>query len=121
LRELTRAHRFAAVRRRRLAFFFAALHVGLDGAREQKHGEDDGDGDGRDDTGLDLPPVVNHSADCSLVDELVQAVPALAAELADGPCGGGERKRQKQQVSGHTHGDEAAFGDVGEHGRDVEA
>src|SRR5208337_5022591 len=49
----------------------------------------------------------------SEVDELVQAVPILAAELADSPGGGCGRERHEQRPRGEPGDDEAALCDVG--------
>jgi len=84
-----------------------------DGPCEQQDRERDGEVHRAEDAGFDLPPVVDDSGDCSEIDELVQAVPLLAAEFADGPRGGCSRERNQKRVGGESGDDEAALRDVG--------
>ena len=59
-------------------------------------------------------------ADC-YVDELVELVPALAAEAFNGSGGGGEREWDEEQPGEYAYGDEAAFGYVLQDGVGIEA
>jgi len=63
---------------------------------------------------------VNDAAACSEIDELVEAVPVFASELADGPVGGGGGERKQQQPGDDADRDELSFGNVVEHGLHAE-
>ena len=89
------------------------LDEGQKGPRSKQDEERDGQIHRAQDAGFDLPPVMNDSADCGEVDELVEAIPLLAAEFANGPGGGCGCERDEQGVCGESGDDEAALGDVG--------
>ena len=80
--------------------------------RSEKHEQHDSEIHGGENAGFHLPPVVDDSADRCQINQLVQAIPALAAKFADSPrrrCGS---KRDKQRVGEEACDDKAALGDV---------
>ncbi len=59
---------------------------------------------------------MNHTTNCANVDEAVEHLPAASAEAADPSGSGSERKRNEQDESSETYGDEGALGDIFPHG-----
>ena len=80
---------------------------------QEQCSEDDGQIQWTQHAGLDLPPVVDYSADGGQVDEFVKPIPLLAAEFADGPCGGCCREGNEQRVGSKSSDDETALCNVG--------
>ena len=63
---------------------------------------------------------MNHTGGGAEINQAVQGLPALAAQLSDRPFCRGERQGNHQDKGGHSRSDEPALGDVGQHFVDIE-
>ncbi len=88
------------------------LEIFDDDARAEQDGEHEGESDGQSRIRLDQHPEVNHAADGSQINELMQARPTLSAQPLDPAFGRGNRERNHQKEAEHPDGDERTRVDV---------
>ncbi len=78
-------------------------------APKQKSGDNRAIGKRAQDRGFHQPVVVNHTTNCTDIDEPVEHLPAASAKPANPSGCGSERQRNQQNKSSKTHSNERAF------------